>query len=538
MQSGENALIERFEFIRPPLQRFFVSGFYMISKSDITQRGLSAAKYTVVFKGLSQVILIIVNILLVRALSEHTYGVYNLFYSVIALTGMFASFGLPNTLQRYIPEYYARKEFKIAHRLYRMASALRLLSNVIAMGLILIFWEKTAIYLKIETYKYTFMFFVLIILLHLQRQLLEICLEAYFLQKYRHAVSIVFVSMRAVGYAFVILKGKDLWFILVIDLLAYLVTFFGLEIIYRKRIPKKEGQSAYFDKYEKARLVRYATYSNFNDAGVGLLGISSDIFIIAAYLDPVAVGAYAFCNRLSSICQRFSPLNYLLDVIRPFFFSVGTLSDSQKVKGSYQLLLKMNYLFYFPMFFFVSIFGQGIITVLFGGKFVAYSSVLTLVVFFSFLNSFALPMGLVAQLRERADIILYSKIFAGYNIIMDIILINYFGIWGAVLATGSAVLGKNFFVWYFVRNEATFRGTGPYFIIIALYWVSVSSIAICLKYVFLNQIIILITGIILFITAFVGQFRLSPFNKYERKALKQLIIKQPKLKWVEGLLRL
>ena len=79
MQSGENALIERFEFIRPLLQRFFVCGFYMTSKSDIKQKGLSAAKYTVVFKGLSQFMLILVNVLIVRALSERSYGVYNLF---------------------------------------------------------------------------------------------------------------------------------------------------------------------------------------------------------------------------------------------------------------------------------------------------------------------------------------------------------------------------------------------------------------------------------------------------------------------------
>ena len=508
----------------------------MISKLDIIQRSFSAAKYTVVLKGLSQAILLLINVLLVRVLSEHSYGVYNLFYSVIALTGMFVSFGLPNVLQRYIPEYYAKNEFMRANRLYRMSSSIRLFSNIIVMGLILIFWDKTAIYLKIEPYKYAFMFFVLIILLHLQRQLLEICLEAYFLQKYRHSVSIIFVLIRAVGYASAILMGKDLWYILVIDLFAYMVAFSALEILYMKKIPKMRGNFSRFDKNEKRRLFRYAAYSNFNDAGIGLLGVNSDFFFIAAYLDPISVGAYAFCNKLISICQRFSPLNYLLDVIRPFFFSLGHISESQNVKEYFQMMLKFNYLFYFPMFSFVSIFGQEIIKVIFGGKFIEYSSVLVLVFFFSFVNSFGLPVGLVSQLKERVDIILYSKIFALYNIIMDIILIYSFGIWGAVLATGSAVFGKNFFVWYFVKKEADFRGTSPFFITISVYWLCVSSIALILKYTGLNHLFIFVIGIILFITAFIGQFLMKPFSEFEILAIKEILKNRPKFKLLEKFL--
>ncbi len=483
----------------------------MTSKSDIKQKGLSAAKYTVVFKGLSQFMLILVNVMIVRALSERSYGVYNLFYSVIALLGVFASLGLPNTLQRFIPEYYAKGEFNIANRLYRMASALRLFSNVIVIGLILVFWDKAAVYLKIESYKFVFSLFILIIFLHLQRQLLEICLEGYFLQKYRHAISIVFVSLRAIGYLLAILLKGDLWVIVGVDLFAYLVSFFGLEFFYHKKIPRDGGQAGQFDKSEKARLIRYASYSNFNDAGVGLLGVSSDNFIIAVYLDPVAVGAYAFCNRLSSICQRLTPANYLLDVIRPLFFAITDSNGSRKIIEIYQLLLKINYIFSFPLFAFVSIFGKEIILAIFGGKFIAYNAVLTLVLLFAFMNLFALPVGLVAQLRERVDIILFSKIFAGYNLIMDIILIKYFGIWGAVLATGSAVLGKNIFIWYFVRHEASFRGTGSYFVGITLYWGVVSSIAMILKGASLSPLLMLIIGIILFTAAFVGQFRLSFF---------------------------
>jgi hypothetical protein len=57
------------------------------TKKDIAKRSVSAAKYTVVFRVLSQATSLVVTVLLVRALSEHDYGIYNLFYSVICLLG-------------------------------------------------------------------------------------------------------------------------------------------------------------------------------------------------------------------------------------------------------------------------------------------------------------------------------------------------------------------------------------------------------------------------------------------------------------------
>jgi len=391
-----------------------------MNKEQIVKKSLSAAKYTVVFRVLSQATSLVVIILLVRVLSEHDYGIYNLFYSVIGLLGMVASFGLANTLQRYIPEYYSKGEFRIANNLYRIASIIRLCSNVFILGLGLIFWELIAPYLKIVAYKQYFMFFTLVILLYMQRDLLDICLGSYFLQKYSQGFSLVFVLIKAVGYAFAIIMGMDLWFILIIDLLAYSIIFGILQIIYYKKIPISKGHLEKINKDEKKRLIRYALFYNFNDTGAGLLDADFDNFIIVMYLNPVAVGAYAFCQRVTNMIQTLIPINYLLDVIRPAFFSLGLVTDTRQINQFYQSLVKINYLFNIPIFFFIAILGKEFIEILFGGKFIEYYLVLTVVYFFALLNAFHMPVGLIAQLKEKADIILYSKVFAVYNLVADI----------------------------------------------------------------------------------------------------------------------
>lgn len=52
--------------------------------------------------------------------------------------------------------------------------------------------------------------------------------------------------------------------------------------------------------------------------------------------------------------------------------------------------------------------------VVFARKFVEYSWLLPLIIFFSVVNSIAVPVTLVAQYEEKAGIILLSKIFGGY----------------------------------------------------------------------------------------------------------------------------
>jgi len=509
-----------------------------MNKEQIVTKSLGAAKYTVVFRMLSQAISLVVVVLLVRALSEHDYGIYHLLYSVIGLLGMVASFGLANTLQRYIPEYYSKGEYRIANNLYRIASIIRLFSNVFILGLGLIFWDLIAPYLKMVAYRQYFMLFTLIILLQMQRGLLEICFDSYFLQKYSKGLSLVFVIVKAMGYTLAVLLKMNLWFVLTIDLLALAIVFSALQVFYFKKVPIIEGNLNAIDSTEKKRLIRYAAYYNFNDAGVGLLSTNFDNFIIVMYLNPVAVGAYAFCNTITRMIRNIIPANYLLSVIRPAFFSVGSESDSGQVNQFYQSLVKINYLFNIPIFFFITIFGEEFIKIFFGGKFLEYSNVLTVVYFFAMVNAFQMPLGLVAQFQEKADIMLYSKIFAVYNLITDILLIKYFGIWGAVVATGTAGLGKNIFIWFFVRKEASFKGMGRYFTISMFFWICVASLVIIIKYFFSNYIMVFILGLIIFTISFGLQFRFNLFEQYEKNAFKLMASKSKKLTYIAKFFRI
>ena len=508
-----------------------ISGISNLKKKLVNDTN-SALKYTFIFKAVSKLPSLIASILLVRALSEFDYGVYNILYSVIGLIGMIASLGIGNTLQRYIPEYYQKGEFKIAHNLYKTTSFLRLITNVVMLGLTLIFWEKIAPIIKLAEYKHLFMFFTLIIFLHMQQRILETCLTSYFLHKYSKAIGCVFPIIKAIGYELMIIYGKNLWYAITIDLTAYFIVFASLQLLYIKKIPVSKGSMNHFSKNEKKRITKYAVFYNFNDAGVGLLSASFDNFIIVMFANQVAVGAYSFCRNLSYIIESLLPLSYFMEVIRPAFFSAGTSSDHKDFTVFFQNIIKINSLFSIPCFFFLFLYIHDIIAIVYAGKFITYSSVFNVIFFFTVINTFSFPVELIAQLREKAYIFLYSKIFAIYNLIADILLIKLFGIWGAVFATESAILCKNLFIWYSVREDAQFKGMETFFIKSVGYWMLIS---VCIYYInalFTNNIFELLFGILIFIIAFFIQFKCNYFNNDEKKFFKQFSNNNEKLNFI------
>jgi O-antigen/teichoic acid export membrane protein len=158
--------------------------------------------------------------------------------------------------------------------------------------------------------------------------------------------------------------------------------------------------------------------------------------------------------------------------------------------------------------------------------------VLVAVFAFSVLSTFQQPLGLIAELGERAGIILLSKVSAIYNVVGNIVLIPLMGIMGAVIATGTAILFKNIFIWYFVRDVASFRGTGRFFAQQLLFW---GCCYLLMRYLHqeLSDLMTLVAAAPVIAIASFLSLRLADFSAEDRNIFQQL--GGPKL---QGILRL
>ncbi|MGB7738774.1 MAG: lipopolysaccharide biosynthesis protein [Steroidobacteraceae bacterium] len=438
---------------------------------------------TVSYRAVSQLATILGYIVLVRAMTKEDFGVFNLLYAFIPVLSTVASLGLEQTLRRYQPEYLRSGRKAAAAWLVRFAASARFGMNVMLLSLILLGWNYVAPLFKLTPYRGEFVIFSFLMLVHFQARILEISLAAHMLQRYSVGAMAVVAVVKLLAYCTLWWQGIfTLTNAIVADTAAFAIAYVFMLRAYRRYCaPGDRIESFRPDRAERQRLLRYGFFNNFNDAGTLVLSGQSDSFFIAAIIDPVSVGIYAFYMRLNDMAHSLLPVQLFENVIQPLFFAVPRSEADQKVPRYFSLLLNLNLLIQWPVLAYATAYHAEIVQVIFGGKFLEHSWLLPVAVAFATFNVIAVPVTLVAQYEEKVDIILWSKIFGIYNIIALLALLPVAGVYGAAIASGSAQAMKNGYIWWHVRNRARWINAGTAMLFSVALWGSIVAVCILLK---------------------------------------------------------
>lgn len=419
--------------------------------------------HTAVFRVLSQGATLASYVVLVRSMSEQAFGVLNLLYGIIPVISTVASLGIEQTLRRYQPEYLQAGNKAASAWLLRVAGRGRLVSNLLLLGLIWLSWTWLAPIFQIEPYRQQYLLFCGIALLHFQAGILQLSLSSHMLQGYSVGMTVLLSGTKLVAYLVLGNAGAlTLENAILADTLGYALMYLGLRIAHaRFCADADDGASFVPAAAERKRLLRYSLFNNFNDAGTLLLSSKSDNFFVAALMSPLAVGTYAFYTRLNEMVSQLLPIRQFGNVIHPLFFAVPEAEASGKLPRYFTLLINVTMTLQWPMLAYSIVYHQEIVRLLFAGKYLESSWLLPLVVGLAAANRVGDPATLVAQHQEKAGIILLSKVFTIYNVIAMLVLVPVIGVYGAALATGTAQLAKNLFIWWHVRQLARWLNFWP-----------------------------------------------------------------------------
>jgi O-antigen/teichoic acid export membrane protein len=439
--------------------------------------------HTVFFRALSQLATVASYVVLVRGMTEQAFGVLNLLYAVIPVISTTASLGIEQTMRRYQPEYLQSGNAPAAAWLLRVASSTRFATNLIFLGTVLLLWRWIAPIFHLQPYRDEFMLFSLLVLLHFQASILQISLSSHMLQGYSVGMTVVLSVAKLLAYlALNHFHELTLTNAILADTLGYGLMYTGLRIAHAKYSTPRRLASAFRpDPAERRRLLRYSFFNNFNDAGTLLLTAKSDNLFIAALMNPVAVGTYSFYVRLNEMASQLLPTRQFSNVIQPLFFSVPASEAPQKIPRYFSFLLNLTNVVQLPMAGYATAFHSEIVTTFFGGKFADHSWLLPVIAWFATVGRIGDPVTLTAQYQEKASIILLSKIFALYNLVAILALVPIAGVYGAAIATGSAQVMKNIYLWWHVRDIARWGNFRAVLTMTVLIWGSFITVCIALK---------------------------------------------------------
>jgi O-antigen/teichoic acid export membrane protein len=411
---------------------------------------------TVAFRAVSQLATILGYVVMVRAMTKEDFGVFNLLYAFIPVVSTVASLGLEQTLRRYQPEYLQAGNTAGAAWLVRFVASARFGTNVVLLGLILLSWNHIAPIFDLTPYRAQFVLFCTLVLLHFQAGILQLSLASHMLHRYSvGSVALIAVVKIAVYGALAVLNRFTLENAIMADAAAFAVAYVFLHRAHRKYcVAGHRVRGFHPDPPDRRRMLRYGFFNNFNDAGTLLLNSKVDNFYIAALMDPLSVGVYAFYTRLNEMANNLLPVRLFGNVIQPMFFALPATEAARKIPQYFSFLVNLNLALQWPVLAFSIVYHEELVRVVFGGKFVEHSLLLPLIVGFAILSVISVPVTLVAQYEEKAEVILLSKLFGGYNVVALLILIPVAGVFGAAIASGSAQAMKNGFIWWHVRTQA------------------------------------------------------------------------------------
>ena len=291
--------------------------------------------HTALFRALSQLATLASYAVLVRGMTEHAFGVLSLLYAFIPVISTVASLGIDQTLRRYQPEYLQAGQAAAAAWLWRVAASTRFATNLILLGIILLLWRWIAPTFHLLPYRDEFMLFGLLVLLHFQASILQISLSSHMLQGYSVGMTVVLSVAKLLAYLVLIHFHKlTLTNAILADTLGYGLMYAGLRVAHAKYCTaRSSGQRFRPPPAERRRLFRYSFFNNFNDAGTLLLTAKSDNFFIAALMNPVAVGTYAFYVRLNEMASGLLPARQFSNMIQPLFFAVPQTKLETRFQG-------------------------------------------------------------------------------------------------------------------------------------------------------------------------------------------------------------
>lgn len=427
---------------------------------DLKTSVRSSSTHIAAAQLVSKVLGFFVSLYILRFFLPEDQGRYSWFLGIVVYFQFFSNLGLSESLQRFIPEYFSRHEYRRILRTYQASALIILGLSLGVFSVVALFYEPFAAFFKMAEYKPAFYIFALSTILYLQYATLGLILNGLFLHRYQVWGQTVYIAIKAGAMYLFLQMGFGLKGIFLADICGYGPVFLVLLFLFARwmslRLPRSEGTPG---AIETARIAKYSALNTLYTPGALMFDYSTDYVVLNHYVPAAEAGLYSFATRTSRMLLQVLPQKMVESVIRPAFYVRYTSVEDKRpaLHEMFNSLCRLNLFFLLPMLVFVILAGKAFIPLIRPEYADGY---LLLVFTFAFIcaSFFDLPADLVIQALEKIKYRSIAQIFGLMNLGLDIAAIKLgYGILGVVFATGISIIVRNLFVLYFARKFSGIR---------------------------------------------------------------------------------
>jgi len=476
----------------------------------------------------------VISVIMVRGLSQESFGAYKLTGSILLVGTYLCSLGLEKTFVRFGAEFVSRNQLDQLKSILKGFCLLRGIALILFGAFIIIFRNTLSVYFSFPSeLKDLISIISLLLFFSSMNGLWGVAFNA---AKLDHVhISIIQTTnslVKMAGFGYIVWVGRGLSGILVVWLFSEIIMNIHFSIInikWFKRIREQWSKSnnpagPVFKK-------RIARFSLFACLGINInifKDILVDNFFISHFLDVTSVALYGLASSIVIFIAGFNPPALLRTVFQPIL--LGQYLENVGGRGlsdGYSLMTKTSIFFMVPIFIVLLLLADPIIQLVYSSEYLEIIPVMVLLTVFFFFIGLSYSFVPLVNILEKNELYLITGIFSIYNLIMDIILIPRLGIEGAAIATGSSGFLQYLFYWgafkWYIKMELTFPWPALWKTLINL----IPSILFCLfvKQYISSFIILLITSLFTGIIYLLMCYFLNIFNEAEIAVFKVAISK-------------
>ncbi len=399
----------------------------------------------------------VASIYVIRYLSVADYGAYKLIASIMTFAAYFISFGLENTLGRFVPEYLSKGKYKNVNKLLLVLLFVRISAIFVFIGIVVLFKHPIFSFLNLPGVLMTWLGVICIfIFLEKTKSLFGTSLLASYLELYLDKINVIAVSIiRFILFLLVVYNnwglGGLILSILVVDVVSFVYLLFLSIIKYRYNVQRYKPK---IEKLEYKRINRFALFS-FLAVSTGVFReIMIDNFVISHYLSASFVGLYSFAAILVGFLRQLNPISILRGVFNPLLVKRYYTANGDKniLIFFFEFFNKLFFFVSIPMFIGLGLLSKQIIILIYNPKYLQTLPIIYILLISYSIGFLSYTFTSIINVLEKNELFFYSGIFSIYNLVMDIILVAKYGIMGAAIATGSALVLQYFYYFYFTRK--------------------------------------------------------------------------------------
>jgi O-antigen/teichoic acid export membrane protein len=373
---------------------------------------------------------------LIDMLGKERYGIWSLAFSIVAYLGL-ADLGMKQSVVRYISKYYALNDWKQLNQVYStsmkiyfyIALIILAASAAIVFGL-LPYFKISPEYLRITQ--------IAFLILGIDQAVTYAMLPMVSLGAFhRFDITTVFhVAGRiaqTIGIIVILEMGYGLIAMAIVVAIASTLDKLGVNLIRRIKYPEVRFSITDIDKEKMSMLLKYGLYS-FLIVGTWIIIFQSDSIIIGRFVSMEAVAIYAVAAAI--ITQLRGALNIISVPLVPAVSHMEAGQDFGRIMSFYNKAAR--YLYYVSGYacFAVLLFGGPFIILWVGEDFRPAIKILQVLIIagaICFPQSIANSVLFGISRHKIAFYILLAE--AMTKIILSLILLKYYGIFGVALGT-------------------------------------------------------------------------------------------------------